>query len=78
LKLAPNPAIDLVSVQWSADQVELNQLRIINTTGQLMQQQTITGGINNLELRVDDYPSGVYFVQATSVDGIHTKRFMKL
>ena len=78
MQLAPNPVTDFVVVQWSSDEIDLDQLRIVSATGQLMHQRLIEGGISKLELAVRDYPTGVYFVQATSPEGIQTKRFMKL
>ena len=79
LEIAPNPTRDFLNVTWSGEVVRPELLQIINAAGQLMQERRISGATgNNLALYVQDYPSGIYFIKATSTDGIQTKRFSKL
>ncbi len=79
LELAPNPAQDYIRVTWSADEIKPTTIEIISVAGQMMQERVVQGTFsNNLELGVQDYPAGVYFVRARSAQGIQTKRFSKL
>ncbi len=78
LKLSPNPTVDYLRIQWSAQEVVPEELQIVSATGQLMQERAIHGLSNNLEVAVNDLPSGIYFVRMASNEGIQTKRFIKL
>ena len=78
LELAPNPTADILQVSWTSELAKPNALQILSVTGQLMVERDLGNTANNLELSVQNYPTGVYFVRANTSQGIQTKRFSKL
>ncbi len=66
VKLSPNPAKDMTTVQFTATESKTVELVIINATGKMVYQQkaAVVSGINKLALRFNSaqYPSGLYHV----------------
>ena len=77
LQLAPNPATDFIRVQWSDSEVQVRDIRIVSLSGRTLQQQVLPSEVGAIEMQVSDYPSGIYFAQVISDQGIQTKRFLK-
>ncbi|MDX1943517.1 MAG: T9SS type A sorting domain-containing protein [Saprospiraceae bacterium] len=79
--VAPNPASHRIRVSISAErpQIEDSNLRIYSVTGQLMYEQNllVKKGDNQLEVRINDFPDGLYLVQLRNGDKLQTVRFLK-
>ncbi len=77
LKLFPNPATDYLNIQTNFD---LKQLSVVNLMGQSMLIQMVdTGTYNeNIQLRVDYLPRGVYVLYGLGTDGLYfSEQFFK-
>jgi hypothetical protein len=64
LKIYPNPANDEVNIKTERQQTY--GIRIINVVGKTMYQTKLS---NSIQVQVSNWPSGVYYVQATGNDG---------
>ncbi len=78
LHLAPNPALEYISIRWSNEVVNPHSLRIINTAGQILVEREISGADQEISQTLTDFPSGIYVVQISAQEGFQSKRFVKL
>lgn len=71
VKVWPNPASERVALQFDLRAASKGQLEMVNNMGQTMHQQTqeFTEGINQLELRVNDYTAGIYYCRVVLENG---------
>ncbi len=79
--LLPNPVLDNLKLQLDANVVLPNntQIQIFNTNGQILQQQPINTSATQIETDVSALPSGLYFVQMRSPQGLlYTGKFVKI
>jgi hypothetical protein len=80
LSLLPNPTFGSLRIKLESNVLPNNtQLRILNTNGQIMQQQQVAENATQLETDVSTLPSGLYFVQLRSPQGLlYTGKFVKI
>jgi len=71
ISIYPNPATNLVNIE-SEDII--NSIQIINYTGQLIYTQHTSG--NTVQVNTNDFPSGVYFVNINTSEGITTQKLL--
>lgn len=71
--LYPNPATDHVTV---ASGEGIVQVCAYTVTGALMARET-ADGTTQCTLRTDAWPQGVYVLEITTPQGVHTQRFVK-
>lgn len=62
LQLFPNPATDYVTIQYPAVG-GFNELRIVDVTGKIVSQQSLSSSDKETEINVALFPEGIYFVQ---------------
>ena len=77
-RLYPNPASSTVQFVLDApNREEAILLRLLNSTGQVMEEQVIMNGRTNLDVR--EWPSGMYLLQLFGADGqwLGTAKFMR-
>ncbi|MEM6725460.1 MAG: S8 family serine peptidase [Bacteroidota bacterium] len=67
IRLFPNPATD--QVQFELPEAGVRELVIRDAVGQLMDRVYVIPGSNLVELSLDGWTSGAYFVSAVLVDG---------
>ena len=78
--VSPNPVgqDNVVNVQVDLEKVSDALFRVMTVDGRLMSEQVLDKfQKQNIELQVNDYPSGTYLIQILTPDGIMTKRFVK-
>lgn len=65
LTLYPNPAINQSTLSFISSREQTSRLNVLDMNGQLLQtsSQSVRKGINNIELRWDDFESGLYYIQ---------------
>ncbi len=65
MSLYPNPAKDVVNVYYTSEDVQKLELKVFDITSNLVRHQTVIGnkGSNLLQLNVNDFPKGLYFVE---------------
>ena len=71
LNLFPNPASDLLNVQYKSNTANSIELRCVSLTGQLMDQQKVmmAEGKSATQLDIASYPSGIYIIHITDQEG---------
>lgn len=71
IKLYPSPAIDQFTIDLQ-DGLELQNVQISNTAGQLIQQS------HEQEVVTNGWPSGIYFIEISTNKGIVRKQVVKM
>jgi hypothetical protein len=80
IELMPNPVLNNLMLKLSPDIIlpEKIQLQILSTNGQILQQEVINGSVQ-IETDVSNLPSGLYFLQLRSPQGLlYTEKFVKI
>jgi hypothetical protein len=77
IALYPNPANDVVNVQCTMNNVQLEGIEIIDVYGKVV--RTIVGANNYSPIRINvsGLANGMYFVRVTTDEGTVTKTFVK-
>ena len=77
IALYPNPANDVVNVQCTMNNVQLEGIEIIDVYGKVV--RTIVGANNYSPIRINvsGLANGMYFVRVTTDEGVATKTFVK-
>ena len=79
ITLYPNPANDVVNVQCTMYNVQLEGIEVIDVYGKVV--RTVVGANNysplQTRINVSDLAAGMYFVRVTTKQGAVTKRFVK-
>jgi hypothetical protein len=65
LVVRPNPAVDRVEVRFP-DIGEHATLQLIDQMGHMLHQATVPAEADHIDLSLEAYPSGIYFVQVSS------------
>ena len=77
--LFPNPANDVVNVQCTMNNVQLEGVEVIDVYGKVV--RTVVGANNDstmpIRINVHGLASGMYFVRVTTDEGTVTKTFVK-
>jgi hypothetical protein len=65
LQVYPNPAGEMVKVDWEAEMTSETLLRVVDVAGREVQQKTLlqTKGVNSTTLSTQNIPKGLYFIQ---------------
>lgn len=72
---SPNPATDLMTIQWG-ENVSVNKIDIVDVSGRVVMSEAVNGG-NNAVLKVSSLPAGVYSLMVTGANGQSVYRFVK-
>jgi hypothetical protein len=68
----PNPAHDYVNVAVSGGSVKQVTVRLLNQSGQVLQEKTGTSGNGaTVSFPVQQYPTGLYILSVVGADGTH-------
>lgn len=76
IKLYPNPTNGLVIIDLQSFNGGINQINILNLQGQNIATVTDIKNQEMVELSLADYPSGIYFIQVQSANGLLTKKLI--
>jgi len=71
--LAPNPVKDLVKLSIADE--DAHQVTLYNAEGKIIMRKLVT---KNIELSMQSYPSGIYFIKVQFSDGEVVKKLNKL
>lgn len=74
LKVYPNPAHDQVILELPTSEIGDNKIELYNASGQQLLQQDWQN--SRLELDLNDYPAGVYWVKVVAGNAMQTQRFV--
>ena len=77
--LFPNPAKEVINVQCTMNNVQLEGIEVIDVYGKVV--RTVVGANNDspmqTRINVSGLANGMYFVRVTTEEGVVTKRFVK-
>ena len=80
LNIFPNPTSNNLTVSFDLDESSQTNLQVINTLGQIVSSSDfgqLSIGKQNLEVKIEDLTSGVYFIRISLEKGEETIRFIK-
>ena len=72
INIYPNPVKDAVKIQGN----NINSISIYNCVGFLVEKIEVSN--NETEINMNDYNTGIYFVQVNSENGTTTRKVVKL
>src|SRR4030095_13634454 len=75
----PNPISDKFVINGYASQTDNLSLRILNAEGRIIQQErwNQSAGSYVRQINFAKYPSGIYLVEVTGIDGTQKSKLMK-
>jgi phosphatidylserine/phosphatidylglycerophosphate/cardiolipin synthase-like enzyme len=71
----PNPATNEIHINL-ASEANIEEIRLVNAMGIVIQTIHPNGGLQNVSVSLDDYSSGVYFIQIESEGILHVEKFV--
>jgi hypothetical protein len=76
--LYPNPAVEELNVQFLIGQQQDVTVRMLNTTGQVLQEETLVNFIGqyNKKMDVSFYARGAYFIQVMTPNKMYSEKFI--
>ena len=79
ITLFPNPANDVVNVQCTMNNVQLEGIEVIDVYGKVVRTivETCHGASLQTRINVSGCAAGMYFVRVTTDEGVVTKTFIK-
>ena len=75
ISLYPNPAKDVVNVQCTMNNVQIESIEVFDVYGKLLQTVSMTP--ETTTINVSGFAAGMYFVRVTTEQGVATKSFVK-
>jgi hypothetical protein len=71
----PNPASSqaILSCNWEIQ----TELRVVNTMGEILIALELQSGFGQYELNIDSFPSGIYFLMLSNIQGTKVLRLVK-
>lgn len=76
LKIYPNPATDFLQIEIPEVFDTNIQVKIFNSTGQLMKQSTLTNNTDILEMNIQDLNTGFYFLEISDKNQKISEQFL--
>lgn len=67
--IAPNPATELVRINFPTGTAEVERVDILDLTGKVVISQRVTGGVTSTTVAVDGLAAGSYFARLSTGDG---------
>jgi len=80
IQISPVPTIDILNIEFIAQKGENYEIEIYNIAGQLIETKTLIAntGNNQYSLKVNEYPSGIYWLSLTNETGAKSNtKFIK-
>lgn len=77
--ISPNPVTDKLTVDIDAVSMSALEMQICSITGRVIEQSTlnVVAGKNTLQLDLNGYANGLYFLVLRNENGTTTKKFIK-
>lgn len=78
ISLFPNPANEELSITWTPELGNVENIRIIDLSGKQIRQVANVNSVNgSIAMDIDDLTAGIYFVSMATENTTITKRFIK-
>lgn len=71
----PNPATNIIHINLATES-NIEEIRLVNAMGMVVQAIRPVGGLQNISVSLDNFPSGVYFLQIQSEGVVHVEKFI--
>jgi len=75
VSLYPNPAKEVVNVQCTMNNVQIETVEVFDVYGKLVNTVIVTE--NPTRINISGLADGMYFVRVTTEEGMVTKTFVK-
>ncbi|SDM20690.1 Por secretion system C-terminal sorting domain-containing protein [Catalinimonas alkaloidigena] len=75
--LYPNPARQSITVQFAESLQSNATLRVVDALGRLYAERTVEAGQVEYQEQLSNLPSGIYFMQVQTAEGVQNLRFVK-
>lgn len=76
-KVFPNPTSDKVKIQFNNTLNIIESIELKNTMGQRLQFHSFNSSMNEIELDLNEYSNGIYFITIKTDKGTTTKKVIK-
>ena len=78
IRLYPNPASSTLKVKINFNKLSEYSIQITNVTGNIIYRNTVSDRIfsETIQLNLDDFSNGIYFLSVLTVDGIISSKFL--
>lgn len=76
LQVFPNPTSDFVDINLTFNEVQTGQILILNKVGQQVWQQAFTDKTINVEVSVNDWATGIYYMMIQTERGVKTEEIV--
>ena len=76
IKIYPNPAQDVLNIQFTGDMNQACSLKIVNLQGKIMKKKQLQGGIKKKQIDISALKAGVYFIQLSNREGSDAVKFI--
>ncbi len=79
-KVWPNPASDVINVQCTMNNVQVESIEVYNVYGKIVRTGVETchgASLQTVQINISGLAAGMYFVRVTTDQGVITKQFVK-
>lgn len=76
INVYPNPTKDKMFIEFSSQRFSAVMIELVNKFGTKVYQQTKPGNTNTIEINVNVYPNGFYFIKVYSNETVLTKKII--
>jgi hypothetical protein len=76
VQVYPNPTNDYLYVDAALTEYSRAELKLINTFGQVLERRSLSGNLIHEEIKMNLFPTGIYFVELRTEKYIHTKKIL--
>jgi hypothetical protein len=75
LKIWPNPAKDIITVEWPLANGVAGELCIVDVNGRIVLNKTVSG--STVQINISQFPDAVYFVKLKTAGGSYSGKYIK-
>lgn len=78
LNIYPNPASQNITINYTAEQSEINSIQLVNLDGKtvLSKELKLNSGLNKINLNIQFLPEGIYFVNLKTNKGLKSTKLI--
>ena len=76
IEIYPNPVEDVLKIEITNHSIDLSAIAILDISGQVIESIDI-GDLNDININLINYPSGIYLLRIIEKDNIHMLKILK-
>lgn len=77
LEIYPNPTSSFLNIKSENNFLENMQMSIVNNYGQIMEDVFLEKRNSEFQIKINDWPSGIYYLKIVQNENVFTRRFVK-